>query len=70
MRPCLKSRYVDVEDIADAMVLRFEFEIDTTRAVQSREAERLNDDELERRIRCAGGRFRRRRRHRRLHGGP
>ncbi|MFC9789134.1 Rieske 2Fe-2S domain-containing protein [Rhodococcus sp. NPDC127528] len=31
--------YVDVEDVTDDMVRRFEFEIDTTRAVQSWEAE-------------------------------
>jgi len=31
--------YVDVEDISDDMIRRFEFEIDTTRAVESWEAE-------------------------------
>ncbi len=39
LRRWYQQFYVDVEDITDDMTKRFEFEIDTTRAVQSWEAE-------------------------------
>jgi 3-ketosteroid 9alpha-monooxygenase subunit A len=39
LRRWYQQFYVDVEDITEDMTKRFEFEIDTTRAVQSWEAE-------------------------------
>ena len=53
LRRWYKQFYVDVEDVTEDMTKRFEFEIDTTRAVQSWKSEvaenlaRMNDANLE-----------------------
>ena len=39
LRRWYEQFYVDVEDVTDDMVARYEFEVDTTRAVQTWEAE-------------------------------
>ncbi|GAA4724635.1 Rieske 2Fe-2S domain-containing protein [Phytohabitans rumicis] len=39
LRRWYEQFYVDVEDVTDEMVARFEFEVDTTRAIQAWEAE-------------------------------
>jgi 3-ketosteroid 9alpha-monooxygenase subunit A len=39
LRRWYEQFYVDVEDVTEEMVARYEFEVDTTRAVQAWEAE-------------------------------
>jgi 3-ketosteroid 9alpha-monooxygenase subunit A len=39
LRRWYEQFYVDVEDVTEDMVARFEFEVDTTRAIQTWEAE-------------------------------
>jgi 3-ketosteroid 9alpha-monooxygenase subunit A len=39
LRRWYEQFYVDVEDVSEEMVARFEFEVDTTRAVEMWEAE-------------------------------
>lgn len=39
LRRWYEQFYVDIEDVTDDMVARYEFEVDTTRAVETWEAE-------------------------------